>query len=140
MCVCVCVCFRLQQAGQQVYRSALQCFNVPSVASAAVCFCELLGVCSLKLRVDIRAMNIILQHWSQHNTHTAPTQQLHTLGTHTTHTPPRHSSYTHWVHTHTHRPDTAATHTGYTQHTHHPDTASTHTGYTQHTHTAGLTR
>ncbi|GAA6229551.1 spatacsin-like [Lates japonicus] len=69
----------LQQVGQQVYRLALQSFNVPSVASAAVCFCELLGVCSLKLRVDVRAMNAILQHWNQHNTHTAPAQHLHTL-------------------------------------------------------------
>ncbi|XP_067446801.1 spatacsin isoform X2 [Thunnus thynnus] len=69
----------LQQAWQQVYRLALQCFNVASVTSAAVCFCELLGVCSLKPRVDIRAMNVILQHWSQHNTHTAPAQHLHTL-------------------------------------------------------------
>lgn len=93
--MCVCVCVRLQQAGQQVYRSALQCFNMPSVASAAVCFCELLGACSLKLRVDIRAMNIILQHWSR-NTHTSPTQHLHTLGTHTTHT---HTGYTHNTHT-----------------------------------------
>uniref|UniRef100_A0AAX7SHH3 Spatacsin C-terminal domain-containing protein n=1 Tax=Astatotilapia calliptera TaxID=8154 RepID=A0AAX7SHH3_ASTCA len=55
-------------------RSALQRFNAPSVASAAVCFCELLGVCSLKLRVDIRAMNAILQHWNQRNTHSSPTQ------------------------------------------------------------------
>ncbi|CAK6975277.1 LOW QUALITY PROTEIN: spatacsin [Scomber scombrus] len=69
----------LQQALQQVYRLALQCFNVASVASAAVCFCELLGVCSLKLRVDIRAMNVILQHWNQQNTHITPAQHLHTL-------------------------------------------------------------
>ncbi|XP_042373019.1 spatacsin-like, partial [Plectropomus leopardus] len=34
----------VQQAWQQVYRLALQWFNVPSVASAAVCFSELLGV------------------------------------------------------------------------------------------------
>uniref|UniRef100_A0A665VVE9 Spatacsin C-terminal domain-containing protein n=1 Tax=Echeneis naucrates TaxID=173247 RepID=A0A665VVE9_ECHNA len=54
----------------QVYRLAVQYFNTPSVASAAVCFCELLGVCSLKLRVDVRAMNTILQHKTQHNTHT----------------------------------------------------------------------
>ncbi|KAF0040785.1 hypothetical protein F2P81_006683 [Scophthalmus maximus] len=40
-----------QQAQQQVYRLALQRFDVASVASAAVCFCELLGVCSLRLRV-----------------------------------------------------------------------------------------
>ncbi|XP_067348995.1 spatacsin isoform X2 [Channa argus] len=69
----------LQQASQQAYRLALQCFNVPSVASAAVCFCQLLGVNSLKLRVDIKALNIILQHWNQHNTHNTPTQHLHTL-------------------------------------------------------------
>ncbi|KAM7003157.1 spatacsin isoform 2-T2 [Tautogolabrus adspersus] len=70
----------LQQVWLQVYRLALQCFDVPSVASACVCFCELLGVCSLTLRVDIRAMNTILQHWNQRNTHSATTQQLHTLG------------------------------------------------------------
>ncbi|XP_029909066.1 spatacsin isoform X2 [Myripristis murdjan] len=69
----------LQQAYRQVYRLALQCFSVPSVASAAVCFSELLGVCSLALRVDIRAMNAVLQHWSQSNTHTPPAQHLHTL-------------------------------------------------------------
>ncbi|XP_008279865.1 spatacsin [Stegastes partitus] len=69
----------LQWAGQQVYRLALQCFNVPSVVSAVVCFCELLGVCSLKLRVDIRAMNVILQHSNQHSTHSSPTLHLHTL-------------------------------------------------------------
>lgn len=77
---------RLQQASQQVYRLALHCFNVPSVTSAAVCFCELLGVCSLKLRVDIRTMNAILQHWNQHDTHTAPAQHLHTLGKQNAHT------------------------------------------------------
>ncbi len=82
VCVCVCVCFRLQRAWQQVYHLALQCFNVPSVASASVCFCELLGGCSLKLRVDVRALNAILQHWNHRDTHTAPTQHVHTLGKH----------------------------------------------------------
>ncbi|XP_070763386.1 spatacsin [Enoplosus armatus] len=76
---CSDVALLLQQTWQQVYRLGLQCFNVAPVASATVCFCELLGACSLKLRVDIRAMNTILQHWNQHNTHTAPTQHLHTL-------------------------------------------------------------
>ncbi|KAI3371229.1 hypothetical protein L3Q82_023542, partial [Scortum barcoo] len=76
---CSDVTLLLHQAWQQVYRLALQCFNVPSVASATVCFCELLGTCSLKLRVDVRAMNTVLQHWNQQNTHTAPTQHLHTL-------------------------------------------------------------
>ncbi|XP_041651089.1 spatacsin [Cheilinus undulatus] len=70
----------LQQVRQQVYRLALQCFDVPSVASACVCFCELLGVCSLALRVDIRVMNTILQHWNQLNTSTATEQRLHSLG------------------------------------------------------------
>ncbi|KAL4003977.1 malate synthase [Sarotherodon galilaeus] len=69
----------LQEASRRASRLALQRFNMPSVASAAICFCELLGVCSLKLRVDIRAMNAILQHWNQHNTHSSPTQHLHTL-------------------------------------------------------------
>ncbi|KAM7415261.1 hypothetical protein PAMA_019875 [Pampus argenteus] len=76
---CADVKLLLQQVCQQVYRLALRYFNVASVTSAAVGFCELLGVCSLKLRVDIRTMNVILQHWNQHNTHTAPAQHLHTL-------------------------------------------------------------
>nr|XP_046249674.1 spatacsin isoform X2 [Scatophagus argus] len=76
---CSDVAVQLQQAWQQAYRLALQCFHVPSVASASVCFCELLGRCSLKLRVDIKALNTILQHWNQHNTHPAAAQPLHTL-------------------------------------------------------------
>ncbi|XP_026166506.1 spatacsin [Mastacembelus armatus] len=75
---CSDVSLLVQRARQQAYRLALQCFHVPPVASAAVCFYELLGVCSLQLRVDIRAMNVILQHWDQHDTHTAATH-LHTL-------------------------------------------------------------
>ncbi|XP_074533842.1 spatacsin [Halichoeres trimaculatus] len=78
--VCSDVKTLLQQVQQQVDRLALQCFDVPSVASASVCFCELLGICSLKLRVDIRAMNAVLQHWNQQNTHPASAQHLHTLG------------------------------------------------------------
>uniref|UniRef100_A0AAZ3P5V7 Spatacsin C-terminal domain-containing protein n=1 Tax=Oncorhynchus tshawytscha TaxID=74940 RepID=A0AAZ3P5V7_ONCTS len=35
--------------------------HVPSVAAACVCFCELLGVCSLKLRVDLKALSLILR-------------------------------------------------------------------------------
>ncbi|XP_071396298.1 spatacsin [Centroberyx affinis] len=77
----------LQQAYRQAYRLALQCFNEPSVAAAAVCFSELLGADSLKLRVQIRAMNTLC------NTHTQA------LGTHT-HT--HKHTLLHWVHTHTH--------------------------------------
>uniref|UniRef100_A0A1A8NID9 Spastic paraplegia 11 n=1 Tax=Nothobranchius pienaari TaxID=704102 RepID=A0A1A8NID9_9TELE len=68
----------LKQAWQQVYKLVLKYFNVPSVTSAAVCFCELLGICSLKLRVDTRALNTILQHWNQQDTHN-PVQHLRTL-------------------------------------------------------------
>uniref|UniRef100_A0AAY5L6J8 Spatacsin C-terminal domain-containing protein n=1 Tax=Esox lucius TaxID=8010 RepID=A0AAY5L6J8_ESOLU len=52
-------------AAEQAYSLAMMHFSVPSVAAACVCFCELLGVCSLKLRVDIKVLNLILRHWSQ---------------------------------------------------------------------------
>ncbi|KAM8860537.1 spatacsin [Synchiropus picturatus] len=65
----------LQQAFKKVYKLALQCFHTASVTSAAVCFCELLGVCSLQLRVDVKVLNTILQHW---DTQGVPTS-LHTL-------------------------------------------------------------
>ncbi|KAJ7998352.1 hypothetical protein DPEC_G00221810 [Dallia pectoralis] len=55
----------LIQAADQAYSLAVMHFSVPSVAAACVCFCVLLGVCSLKLRVDIRALNLILKHWSE---------------------------------------------------------------------------
>uniref|UniRef100_A0A3B5L2L6 Spatacsin C-terminal domain-containing protein n=1 Tax=Xiphophorus couchianus TaxID=32473 RepID=A0A3B5L2L6_9TELE len=74
----VCSDVRLQTVWLQVYRLALKCFNKPSVTSSAVCFCELLGISSLTLRVDIRAMNTILQHWNQLDRHT-PTQNLRAL-------------------------------------------------------------
>ncbi|MEQ2242589.1 hypothetical protein ILYODFUR_037401 [Ilyodon furcidens] len=76
--VCSDVQLLLQKVWLQVYRLALKCFNMPSVTSSAVCFCELLGICSLKLRVDIRSMNAILQHWNQLDRHT-PAQNLQTL-------------------------------------------------------------
>lgn len=66
----------LQRARQQVYHLALQCFNQPPVAAASVCFCELLGVCSLQLRVDVRVLNTVLQH---RNTQAAKEQHAHTL-------------------------------------------------------------
>ncbi|KAM6937910.1 LOW QUALITY PROTEIN: spatacsin [Xenentodon cancila] len=68
----------LQRAWEQLYRLVLQCFNEPPVMSAAVCFCELLGLSSLKLRVDIRAMNSILQHWNQDGMR-VPAQNLRSL-------------------------------------------------------------
>nr|XP_057931633.1 spatacsin isoform X2 [Doryrhamphus excisus] len=69
----------LQQVLQNVHRLAVQSFNMASVVAAAVCFCELLGVSSLRLRVDVKVMNAILTHWTQHTTHCGYTQPLHTL-------------------------------------------------------------
>ncbi|KAL8197371.1 UNVERIFIED_CONTAM: hypothetical protein K2H54_021762 [Gekko kuhli] len=62
----------VQQAGHEAYALALSLFHVPSVAAACVCFLELLGLDSLKLRVDIKAANVILSFMSrreepQHN-------------------------------------------------------------------------
>lgn len=99
----MCVCLRLQQAWQQVYRLALHCFNTASVTSACVCFCELLGLCSLKLRVDVRVLNTILQHWNQHDTQRTQTEHLHTLGKQT-HTYTHKYKFIHTVSTHTDLP------------------------------------
>ncbi|XP_061451638.1 spatacsin isoform X2 [Rhineura floridana] len=62
----------IQQAGDDAYALALSSFYVPSVAAACVSFLELLGLDSLKLRVDVKAANVILSFMSrreepQHN-------------------------------------------------------------------------
>nr|XP_020667859.1 spatacsin isoform X1 [Pogona vitticeps] len=62
----------IQQAGNGAYFLALSFFYMSSIAAACVCFLELLGFDSLKLRVDIKAANIILSFMSrrdepQHN-------------------------------------------------------------------------
>ncbi|XP_025009734.2 spatacsin isoform X4 [Gallus gallus] len=49
----------IQQAGNEAYLLGLSFFNTPSVAAACVCFLELLGLSSLKLRVDIKVANMI---------------------------------------------------------------------------------
>ncbi|XP_036390743.1 spatacsin [Megalops cyprinoides] len=55
----------LRYAAEQAYSLALLHFSIPSVAAACVCFCELLGVGSLKLRVDLNVLSLILRFWSQ---------------------------------------------------------------------------
>nr|XP_056721708.1 spatacsin [Euleptes europaea] len=55
----------VQWAGHKAYGLALSLFHVPSVAAACVCFLELLGLDSLKLRVDVKAANVILSFMSQ---------------------------------------------------------------------------
>ncbi|XP_010159543.1 PREDICTED: spatacsin, partial [Eurypyga helias] len=52
----------IQQAGGEAYVLALSFFSVPSVAAACVCFLELLGLDSLRLRVDIKVANMIFSY------------------------------------------------------------------------------
>ncbi|KAK2834753.1 hypothetical protein Q7C36_015454 [Tachysurus vachellii] len=56
---------QLSLAVEQTYTLGLLNFSSPSITAACVCFFELLGVCSLKLRVDLKAFNLILKLWSQ---------------------------------------------------------------------------
>ncbi|KAJ8344407.1 hypothetical protein SKAU_G00317360 [Synaphobranchus kaupii] len=55
----------LQRAAEQAYSLGLLHFSVPSVVAACVCFCELLGASSLKLRVDLNVLGLILKLWTQ---------------------------------------------------------------------------
>ncbi|XP_026565199.1 spatacsin [Pseudonaja textilis] len=54
----------VQQAASQAYAVALSVFYAPSLAATSVCFLEMLGVQSLKLRVDVKAANVILSFMS----------------------------------------------------------------------------
>ncbi|KAK7891255.1 hypothetical protein WMY93_023218 [Mugilogobius chulae] len=58
----------LQEAWHQVYRLAVQFFSSPSVGAAAP-----------SARVDLRVLNNVLQHWSQTDAQSTPTQHLQTL-------------------------------------------------------------
>uniref|UniRef100_A0A669PJX5 SPG11 vesicle trafficking associated, spatacsin n=1 Tax=Phasianus colchicus TaxID=9054 RepID=A0A669PJX5_PHACC len=62
----------IQQAGNEAYLLGLSFFSTASVAAACVCFLELLGLSSLKLRVDVKVANMIFGYRtrneeSQHN-------------------------------------------------------------------------
>lgn len=50
----------IQQVGKEAYTLGLSSFTNPSVGAACVCFLELLGLSSLKLRVDLKMANVIL--------------------------------------------------------------------------------
>ncbi|XP_040602104.1 spatacsin isoform X2 [Mesocricetus auratus] len=50
----------IQQVGKEAYTLGLASFHSPSVGAACVCFLELLGLSSLKLRVDMKMANVIL--------------------------------------------------------------------------------
>ncbi|XP_050955035.1 spatacsin [Labeo rohita] len=62
---CSNVKLQVSVAADQAYSLGLLNFSSACVSAACVCFCELLGVCSLKLRVDLRALNLILKLWTQ---------------------------------------------------------------------------
>ena len=53
---------RIQQVGSEAYGLGLSCFHISSIGAACVCFLELLGLDSLKLRVDMKVANIILNY------------------------------------------------------------------------------
>ncbi|KAM6409847.1 spatacsin [Rhynochetos jubatus] len=52
----------IQQAGSEAYVLALSFFSIPSVGAACVCFLELLGLDSRKLRVDVKVANMIFSY------------------------------------------------------------------------------
>ncbi|XP_072255220.1 spatacsin [Pyxicephalus adspersus] len=52
----------IQLAAKDVYALALSSFTNRSLVSSCVCFFELLGVSSHKLRVDVNVANVILKH------------------------------------------------------------------------------
>ncbi|XP_043933635.1 spatacsin [Protopterus annectens] len=58
---------QIQCAAEEAYSLGLVHFCTPSVAASCVCFLELLGVESFKLRVDLKVANIILDHLSKLN-------------------------------------------------------------------------
>ncbi|KAF6352493.1 SPG11 vesicle trafficking associated, spatacsin [Rhinolophus ferrumequinum] len=52
----------VQQVGNEAYVLGLSSFYIPSIGAACVCFLEMLGLDSLKLRVDMKVANIILSY------------------------------------------------------------------------------
>ncbi|XP_034352380.1 spatacsin isoform X2 [Arvicanthis niloticus] len=56
----------IQQVGKEAYTLGLSSFHNPSVGAACVCFLELLGLSSLKLRVDLKMANVILVSERRH--------------------------------------------------------------------------
>ncbi|ETE61251.1 Spatacsin [Ophiophagus hannah] len=55
----------VQQVANEAYSVALSVFYAPSLAATSVCFLEMLGLQSLKLRVDVKAANVILSFMSR---------------------------------------------------------------------------
>ncbi|XP_053319552.1 spatacsin [Spea bombifrons] len=58
---------QIQEIAKDVYSLALSCFNVQTVIASCVCFLELLGLSSHKLRVDVNVADLILTHSTSPN-------------------------------------------------------------------------
>uniref|UniRef100_A0A8C2JKU6 SPG11 vesicle trafficking associated, spatacsin n=1 Tax=Cyprinus carpio TaxID=7962 RepID=A0A8C2JKU6_CYPCA len=81
---CSNVKLQVSLAADQAYSLGLLNFSSACVSAACVCFCELLGVCSLKLRVDLCVLNLVLRLWTQTcEDHRDAASLRQTLGTHT---------------------------------------------------------
>ncbi|XP_055480029.1 spatacsin [Psammomys obesus] len=52
----------IQQAGKEAYALGLSSLHSPSVGAACVCFLELLGIGSLKLRVGMKMANVVFSY------------------------------------------------------------------------------
>lgn len=66
--------------GKEAYTLGLTSSHSPSVAAACVCFLELLGLSSLKLRVDMKVVNVILGYKCR-NEDAHPSSVRESLGT-----------------------------------------------------------
>ncbi|KAG9341188.1 hypothetical protein JZ751_019627 [Albula glossodonta] len=69
----------LRHAAEQAYSLGLLFFSVPSITAACVCFCELLGASSLKLRVDVHVLGLILKFRTQNTEEDQLTSMKETL-------------------------------------------------------------
>uniref|UniRef100_A0A8C5PHN2 SPG11 vesicle trafficking associated, spatacsin n=1 Tax=Leptobrachium leishanense TaxID=445787 RepID=A0A8C5PHN2_9ANUR len=69
----------IQDMAKDVYSLALSRFNVRSVVASCVCFLELLGVSSHKLRVDVNIGNLFLNHTKaecEQTEHRSPAEEI----------------------------------------------------------------
>ncbi|KAL4622742.1 spatacsin isoform X1 [Arapaima gigas] len=55
---------QVTDAASRAHQFGLQHFHSRAVVTACVCFCEMLGVTSLQLRVDVAVLSLVLRYWS----------------------------------------------------------------------------
>ncbi|XP_069622556.1 spatacsin [Ranitomeya imitator] len=69
----------IHQVAKDVYSLALSFFHAPVVISSCVCFLELLGLSSYKLRMDVNVANVILRHSSSLQEEAGKVSQMQAL-------------------------------------------------------------